>query len=179
MSLTNNLLFLSFAVLLMAAPQYANDGGCKAVFDASNKVIVTPAHLYSSRTELRINKTTNNEMIYSGGASGAIYILIDGKWTRSRMTGGEMLKIQEDNRATQKATCQFLRDESINGEAATVYSGHAQSEDSNTSTTIWISKSSGLPLRQDVDIDVGGIAGKSHQSTRYEYTNVRPPAGVQ
>lgn len=179
MSLTNKLLFLPIGVLLLAAPEYADDNSCKAVFDASNKVIVTPAHLYTTRTSGPGNKTKNNEMIYSGGAGGVIYILIDGKWTRSRMTGGEMLKIEEENRTTQKATCQFLRDESVNGEAATVYSGRAQGEDSNTTTTMWISKRSGLPLRQDVDIDMGGVAGKGHQSTRYEYTNVRPPAGVQ
>jgi hypothetical protein len=46
-------------------------------------------------------------------------------------------------------------------------------------TTVWISKSKGLPLRADIDIDVGGSMGKSHKSIRFDYVNVHPPAGVQ
>jgi hypothetical protein len=40
---------------------------------------------------------------------------------------------------------------------------------------IWISRAKGLPLRQDMDIDVGGKNGKSHSSSRYEYGDVKPP----
>ena len=42
----------------------------------------------------------------------------------------------------------------------------------------WISKSKGLPLKTEEDIDTGG-GDKRHMSIRYEYSNVRPPAGVQ
>ena len=39
---------------------------------------------------------------------------------------------------------------------------------------MWISKSKGLPLRDEMDVDAGdGI--KHHHSTRYGYTNVQPP----
>lgn len=42
-----------------------------------------------------------------------------------------------------------------------------------------ISRRSGLLLKSDVHQDVGGSLGKSHIVSRYEYANVRPPAGVQ
>ncbi len=42
-------------------------------------------------------------------------------------------------------------------------------------TKTWISKTTGLMLRQDIDVDVGGSLGTSHRSSRYEYGNVRPP----
>ncbi len=29
-----------------------------------------------------------------------------------------------------------------------------------------------------MDLDVGGTAGKSHRTMRFDYTNVQPPAGV-
>jgi hypothetical protein len=32
-----------------------------------------------------------------------------------------------------------------------------------------------LPLRSEIDMDVGGSMGKSHRSSRYEYSNVQPP----
>jgi hypothetical protein len=40
---------------------------------------------------------------------------------------------------------------------------------------MWISKATGLPMRVDLDIDVGGSGGKSHASSRYEYGDVKPP----
>jgi hypothetical protein len=40
---------------------------------------------------------------------------------------------------------------------------------------VWISKSKGLPLRGELDVDVGGKLGKSHSSMCYEYGNVEPP----
>jgi hypothetical protein len=184
MSLIKRFTTIPAGLILLAAgaasPAYAAGDACKPVFDASDKVILTPAHLYVTRTASYQNKTTNGEMIYSGNAGGAIYILVNGKWRRSPITAGEMLKQEAENRATSKpATCQYLRDESVNGEAATVYSGRSENEAGKTAITIWISKSRGVPLKQEMEFDVGGSAGKSHQSTRYEYTNVRPPPGVQ
>ncbi len=44
-------------------------------------------------------------------------------------------------------TCQYLRDESVNGEAASVYKVHSESEVAKIAFTIWISKSKALPLR--------------------------------
>jgi hypothetical protein len=64
----------------------------------------------------------------------------------------------------------------MNGEATAEYTTHTETADMKSDTQVWISKSRGLPLRQDVDTDVGGKLGKSHVETRYEYDNVQPPA---
>jgi hypothetical protein len=40
---------------------------------------------------------------------------------------------------------------------------------------IWISKSNGLPLREEQEMDYGGQIGKLHNSGHFEYGNVRPP----
>jgi hypothetical protein len=71
-----------------------------------------------------------------------------------------------------------VRDESVNGEPATLFRMHHHDEDTTTDQQVWISKARGLPLKQDIDMDVGGTSGKSHRSMRYEYTNVQAPAGV-
>jgi outer membrane lipoprotein-sorting protein len=70
-------------------------------------------------------------------------------------------------------TCRYLRDEAVNGEAAAVYSQHIENEDTVSDGTVWISKSRGLPLR--VETNVEGTL----RSTRYEYGNVQVPAGVK
>jgi hypothetical protein len=56
---------------------------------------------------------------------------------------------------------------------------HSVSEVGVSDTDIWVSRSSGLPLKSDAHQDVGSALGKSHIVSRYEYANVRPPAGVQ
>ena len=174
--------FLSIATLMLAGSGscvFADDS-CKAVVDATTKVNVTPAHVYSTYTsEARKNKTITGELIYSGGPSGAIYVMVDGKWRKSPMTPSEMTKQQEENRRKSKMSCHYLRDESVNGEGAAVYSAHSESEAAKTDMTVWVSKSKGLPLRADIDVDAGGTTAKSHESIRYEYTNVHPPAGAQ
>jgi hypothetical protein len=153
------------------------DDSCKVLYDAMTKVVVVPVHIYTT-TVAGYNKDvpTSSEMIYSGGRDGAIYMLAGGKWTRTQMTGADMMSKQEENRRTAKDTCHAVREEAVNGEAATVYSTHSDKESGKVDSTVWISKSKGLPLKQDIDIDVGGAAGKSHMSLRYEYVNVKPPA---
>jgi hypothetical protein len=49
------------------------DDSCKALYDALTKVVVTPAHIYTT-TVAGYNKNVpkNGEMIYAGGPTGAI-----------------------------------------------------------------------------------------------------------
>ncbi len=166
--------------LILCASAHAADDACKPVFDASDKGGVTPSHMFSTGTsEAHKGATVNGELIRMGGPDGAIYVLSGGKWNRVKITNSEMLKLSQENRNTTKHSCRYLRDETVNGEATVVYTARSETEDTKVDMTIWISKSKGLPLREDVDMDVGGAMGKSHKSMRYEYTNVRPPAEVQ
>lgn len=43
---------------------------------------------------------------------------------------------------------------------------------------MWISKSRGVVLKANSLMDVGGSTGKHPTMARYDYTNVRPPAGL-
>lgn len=171
-------LFLGFCV---ATPARAAVVDCPAL-DAMEKLLGTTAHVYSQQTGA--GRVKNSETIYSGGA---VYVLVDGKWTRSPMTAKDMENLEKENRRKLKvASCSHLRDESANGEAASVYTVHTETEVRRTAvrtwktdTLIWISRANGLPLRSESDLDVGDNLGKGHLSVRYEYRNVQPPAGVQ
>jgi hypothetical protein len=159
------------SMFLCAGVAHADD--CSALYAAMNKVITTPAHLYSTNVAgYNKNVPENTEMIYSGGS---IYVLVKGKWTRSAMTSAAMVAQQQENQHNQKATCQHVRDESVNGEAASVYQSHTESDGDKTDVTVWISKSKGVPLKEEYDLDVGGAAGKSHNTIRFDYNNVKPP----
>jgi hypothetical protein len=154
----------SFGQLLIGAKPGAAQGDCKLVFGATSKILNTPVHLYVT-TNIG-GKTQAVESIY---AAGAIYIKFNGKWSPSPITMQETKQLEQKNLQNNKATCRYLNDEPVNGEMAAVYSVHDVSPKGVVDTKIWISKAKGLPLRQEDDVD------KTHNSTRYEYGNVKPP----
>ncbi len=150
-------------------------GDCKTVHDAIGKSITLPSHAYEAETDP--NRTsagaTNHEIIRTGGA---IYVSIGGKWKKSPMSEADTRAQEEENWKTAKnVSCKYLRDESVNGQSAAVYKTHNENEDTTEDGQVWISKSKGLPLREEQDIDVGA-GDKRHISIRYEYTNVQAPA---
>jgi hypothetical protein len=170
-------------LLLTATTPLAAQETCKPVDDALNKVITTATHIYSTMDlgsnaggRPGSNETVRTETIYVGGSA---YTKVGERWSRSQWTPEQVRKQEEENRQKSKYTCRYVRDESVNGETAAVYSTHAERSDPDTGQIksdgqIWISKSKGLPLRQEFDIDSGDSA-KHHHSARYEYTNVQPP----
>jgi hypothetical protein len=169
---------LLISIAAVGRPALAVDAACKPVLDAIAKQIGTPTHLFMTETAaFRSGKTETMESIYSGGA---IYVQVKGQWRRSPMTTQEMRQQQEENQRNAKSlSCRYLRDEAVAGEAAAVYRSQGATEDSKSDATMWVSKRTGLPLKHEIDLDVGGKLGKSHRSIRYDYADVRPPAGVK
>ena len=160
-------------MLMHAITSHAAGAGCQPTTDAMKKYAAVPSHLYiTTIAQYNGDKPKSSEMISVGGVS---YIEVGGKWIRSKFTPEDMMNEKKDPNAKVKNTCRYLRDESVNGEAAAVYSVHTETEDFRVDNQIWISKSGGLPLKQETDMDVGGAMGKSHKSMRYEYNNVHPP----
>ena len=65
-------------------------------------------------------------------------------------------------------TCKYLRDDSVEGEAALVYSDNFASKGARVDGQVWISQKTGLVIRQEGDADLGP-KGKGHQSIRFDY----------
>ena len=55
----------------------------------------------------------------------------------------------------------------------------AESQDVTAATSTWLARDSGLILRPEEDLAPGGAGGKQHLSMRYDYANVRAPAGAK
>jgi hypothetical protein len=95
------------------------------------------------------------------------------------MTPAQMAAQQQDNvRDATAFSYRRLPDESVGGVAAVVYSTHSENDGSKADGQVWIAKGSGLILRMDADVEPGDV-DQTHMSTRYDYTNVHAPAGVQ
>lgn len=152
----------------------AADAACHPIFDAATKIFAVPTHSYTAET-LPGGKSRNAEAIY---ANNAIYILYNGKWIHSKATPQDMLKQEQENIQNAKTSCRHVRDEMVNGEAAAFYTAHSDNDGIKSDAQTWISKSKGLPLKTEEDLDTGD-GDKRHMSIHYEYSNIHPPAGVQ
>ena len=156
-----------------AAPQ-AGDA-CQPMFAALEKNITTPYHMYMTQTSAAVQngKPRDTEIISVGGVR---YILVNAKWA-ARPVSPEQGKadVAQVRENAKTGTCKYVRDEAVNGENASLIATHNKTEFATSDTQIWISKSKGLILKQETDLDVGGAAGKSHSSARYDYNNVQAP----
>jgi len=118
-------------------------------------------------------KPISTERVYAGGKH---YVLYDGKWTASEMSDSDMKAMQLKARQTAKnLSCHYVKDETVNGESAALFTTHGESEHGKDDNQIWISKSKGVILKQETDIDIGAGRPKTHMSVRYDYANVQAP----
>ncbi len=159
-------LFLSFALAVFAVPALAQ-ADCKVFYDASDKLMNVPHRLFTTMKSPTGGEKTR-ESIFVDGAS---YIQLGGKWEKSRMTAKDLHDVELENRKTNKnISCKIMRSEVVDGEPATVYAVHSETEDVKTDATVWLSKTRGLVLRQEIDLGTEG-----HIALRYEYSNVTAP----
>jgi hypothetical protein len=154
---------------------------CAQPYGAMSKMFVAPFHLYmvdTAGTDARLHggKPTVSEEVF---INNTVYVMVNGRWIKSPVDIVEMRKDAMKNLETAKTTCTHLRDESVNGESASVWAVHSESEDGDSDSNAWISKSRNLVLRTEIRIDVGGALGKSHMVANYDYANVQAPAGVK
>lgn len=167
-------ILLSSAALLIS-PAARAQGDCKILRDATDKQTTVPSHAYVTETN-PASPGSDASSVETISTGGAIYVTMKGKWEKSPMSMAAMHAQEEENWKTAKTiSCKRLRDESVKGESATVYSMHSETDDAKADSQVWISKSKGLLLRQEEDVDLGD-GDKRHHSIRYEYTNVQAPA---
>jgi hypothetical protein len=163
------LAFVIIAVIPSLSMAHAADS-CQPVFDALTKVASTPNHSYTTHTAAN-GRSAEAETIF---ANGQKYIRVRGKWMRIPVTSQDVLEQEKEKEEKGKSTCQFLRSESVNSEAAKLYSMHRKYGDVKEEAQMWVSKSTGLLLRVEEDVNRGNNK-KEHQSTHFEYGNIQAP----
>ena len=150
----------------------APDGACQVVGDAIEKSFTMPYRSSYTHTA-RDGKTRTGETIY---VNGAMYSLVNGKWFSFPESSADAKGRMEAARKNVKnASCHVLRDESVNGESATVYGVHSETDRGIHDSQVWISKSKGVLLREETDAQLPGKSGKEHTSLRLDYNNVHAP----
>ena len=159
-----------------SAPSLAAEGSCKVVFDAIAKQVMTPNHEYMIQTEGADKaKREQREVINTGTAQ---YFLVGGEWHTMKETPKETLQRERDNEASSNVTCRYLRDESVEGVNAAVFSEHSKADTGESNALVWIAKGNSMPVREEVDMDAGN-PGARHLEVRIVYSNVQAPSGAK
>lgn len=160
MSLIFALPALGFAV----TPAWADD--CATVLSATTVTAKTP---YSATIVKSGAQTGTDQVIYDGKV---MYVQTHGKWIGIAMTPDEIAD-EAKEKDKVKHSCQRVGDESVGGEAATIYATHTDTEAGHLDSRIWISKSRGVALKSEVHLNSATMV------ETFKYGPVSPPAGVK
>lgn len=164
---------LTHGLVFAAAGAYAGDipADCKPVVDAVSKIDSIPSHAYNTTT--RAGTTKSSEVIHTANKA---YVLVDGKWTTIPTSPGQAAKqIQENLTSAKSVSCRLVKNETIDGQSAALYETLLGDGADNSTNLMWISKSSGLPVHQKIQINPNG-PDKVEYEIRFEYTNVQAPS---
>jgi hypothetical protein len=152
-------------------PVRADAAACKAVLDSVIKQASVPVHQkITIENAAAPGRKIDSELIRTGDT---LYMQIRGQWTKRPY---DPAKAAEDARtAMQKAEhdCTRTGSESVGGQAADVYAVHSHGPEGDSQSKVWISSSSGLPLRQHTEMTAQGHK-MQHEAT-YDYANVKAP----
>jgi hypothetical protein len=135
---------LSTSLALLSTTGFAADVGCKAVLNATLRQHQTPYHSHTTMTLAAGTKLVLTEQVNTGKT---LYLLMNGKWSVSKITPQDMREQELDNIKNTKAVCSVVRDEPVDGVSATLYKVHEERDGTASDSQIWISKANGLPLR--------------------------------
>lgn len=169
------LLSLSLAAMPLAVHAQNVSAACKPVLDAHTKEMSTPRHMYLTQTDPGKSPTSLENIT----TATKVFMQLDGKWVGGANNPQDQIDRMHDNlRNTKVYECQKLPDASIDGVATIVYSAHSDNGEIKTDTKLWVEKSTGLILREEIDM-YSDPSARRHVVERYDYKNVQPPPGAK
>ena len=154
---------------------YADEAACKAVLDAVIKQAGVPVHQkISIESAAAPGRRIESELIRLGDT---LYMQMRGQWMKRPY---DAAKAQQDAREAMHKSqheCTRLRSEAVGGQAAELYEVRSHGPEGNSEAQIWISSSSGLPLRQHTEMATAAAAGgqKSRHDVSFDYADVKAP----
>jgi hypothetical protein len=160
-----------FGVAAMCAATGAHANDCDTVMTATLAQMKAPYRATISFSNLN-GKPATSETVFTGGK---MYVQLNGAWQVSPITAQEMTDQMKKNYKESKESCRYVGDESVDGQAASIFTASFQSPRSHSDNRIWISRSRGVLLKTWARID----EGNQTMTSTYEYDNIQPPAGVK
>jgi hypothetical protein len=143
---------------------------CKAVLDAKLAQARAPAYAVTFTHAQPGQPTKPGE---SRRLNGVSYYLVNGAWVSKAQTADELVQELKDVSKDAKMNCKTTGDEAVGGQPATLYDAKIDNDGSTSESQMWISKTTGLPLKSHTQIDDGQVLDQT-----YTYDGVTaPPVG--
>ncbi|HEX3809341.1 MAG TPA: hypothetical protein VHW02_06535 [Rhizomicrobium sp.] len=162
----------ALVVLGLAAPAFADD--CAAIVSASIKQSNTPYSGNMTITQAG-GQPMQGKTVYM---LTKLYTQVNGKWSVMPINSQQLAQQIQASMKNGSMSCKKAGQESVGGEAATIYTAHdAQQDGSSVDTKSWISNSRNLPLKSEAHINTN--PGSQAISMTFNYSNVTAPAGVK
>jgi hypothetical protein len=142
---------------------------CDAIFNAMVAQVKVPFVVQATQTPTK-GPAQKMETRIVGGKS---YFFVQGAWHSEPVTPDEMIADLTEEKNLVKQTCSIAGDEPVDGKPATVYEAHIDNQGEKSDNKLWVSKTTGLPVKSEARMREGTIA----QTFRYD--GVEAPAGVR
>jgi len=166
-----------FAAAVSAGPAFGQatvPAECQPMMAAGEKQFTVPSHAVMTTTGMGPAPMTSEVV----NIEGTTYVKVMDHWMKSPMSSADLAKQAKAKMSAGKTSCAQQADENVGGVAANVYSSHTDTEHGGTDSQVWVAKSTGLPLRSEIEMTMSG-GKKSHVSVKYDYENVKAPEGVK
>ncbi|MEO6922323.1 MAG: hypothetical protein ABI142_00720 [Bryocella sp.] len=138
------------------------------------KLASTPNHMFMTTTAAYNAGPETGETITT---ADTMYVKVGKTWQKRPYNSQQEATAMVDAYKTANMVCQHLRDDTVAGEPVAIYNTQDKQEGgAPVNSQLWISIARGVPVKQTMDMDVGGKFGKSHSEMRYDYSNVQAPA---
>lgn len=163
---------MTLAVLPPAAR--ADDQACEAVLAAMIKQTTVPV-----RQKITIENPAGRgspDESETIRVDGMLYVEDLGQWTARPYDSAKAAEAVRQAMQKAEHSCTRLRSEPVDGQAADLYSVHSKTATSSSDAQVWIASATGLPLRYNATMEQRAV--KVRSEARYDYANVRAPAGV-
>lgn len=170
-----SVLLIGAAVAAGGATARADDAACQAVLDAVIKQTTIPVHQkITIESAAAPGKPLRSEMIHIGDR---LYMQVAGKWMTRPYDGKKSMADAREAMKKAEHSCTRVRSEAVDGQPADLYSVKTKTASGDSDSRIWISPTTGLPLRQHTVMLENGAAKMKHD-VRFDYANVRAPPDV-
>lgn len=153
-----------------AAAAPADDAACQAVLDAFARLANTPNHQVTVQRD-----RSGTTMVESINTGTRLYVRGRGTWTSKPFSPAAEIMAESAHAKSQKSSCRRGRDETVEGIEASLYSVHTSTDEGTSDAKLWIAKANGLPVRQEIKLDLAKVPGKTHIEVRFIYAGVAAP----
>lgn len=174
-----------------SASARADDAACKGLANAMITNAKTPYHSVGTVTFEApaggsddaggaLAKSMTTETIFTG--KDVFVRLPDGQWKNIHASLDDLQgKVQQS--AESFTDCQRLGDETADGKNLAVYTGTSKNDQMDVQTKVWIAPDRGVLVKSETDMSgptaPDGKIRHQHMALRYDYNDIKAPAGAQ